>query len=51
MANNGSMVEFPSNGGTGTGYFAPAGGGTGPGVVVIQEGVTLEIKPTAGSKF
>ena len=37
MANNGSMVEFPSNGGTGTGYFAPAGGGTGPGVVVIQE--------------
>src|SRR4051794_4962246 len=32
----GSMVEFPSNGSTGGGYFAPAEGG-GPGVVVIQE--------------
>lgn len=32
----GSIVEFPSNGSTGAGYFAPAEGG-GPGVVVIQE--------------
>ena len=32
----GSIVEFPSNGSTGAGYFAPAAGG-GPGVVVIQE--------------
>lgn len=39
-ANNepsGAMVEFPSNGTTGSGYFAPAAGGTGPGVIVIQE--------------
>lgn len=33
----GSMVEFPSNGTTGSGYFAPAEGGSGPGVIVIQE--------------
>ena len=32
----GSIVEFPSNGSNGAGYFAPAEGG-GPGVVVIQE--------------
>ena len=32
----GSIVEFPSNGSTGSGYFAPADGG-GPGVIVIQE--------------
>lgn len=32
----GSIVEFPSNGSTGSGYYAPADGG-GPGVVVIQE--------------
>ena len=31
----GSIVEFPSNGSTGAGYFAPAAGG-GPGVVVGQ---------------
>ena len=33
----GSMVEFPSNGTTGSGYFAAAEGGSGPGVIVIQE--------------
>ena len=34
----GEMVEFPSNGGTGSGYLAtPADGRKGPGVVVIQE--------------
>jgi carboxymethylenebutenolidase len=33
----GSIVEFPSNGTTGSGYFAPAQGGSGPGVIVIQE--------------
>lgn len=33
----GSIVEFPSNGTTGSGYFAPAAEGSGPGVVVIQE--------------
>ena len=32
----GDMVEFPSTGSNGHGYFAPAAGG-GPGVVVIQE--------------
>jgi len=32
----GDIVEFPSNGSTGSGYFAPAAGG-GPGVIVIQE--------------
>ena len=32
----GSIVEYPTNGTTGSGYFAPADGG-GPGVVVIQE--------------
>lgn len=32
----GSIVEFPSNGSIGSGYFAPAEGG-GPGVIVIQE--------------
>jgi len=33
----GHLVEFPSNGSTGSGYFAPAAGGSGPGVLVIQE--------------
>lgn len=33
----GDMVEFPSNGSTGSGWFAPAAGGSGPGVVVVQE--------------
>jgi carboxymethylenebutenolidase len=34
----GEMVEFPSNGGTGTGYLAtPPSDGAGPGLVVIQE--------------
>ena len=31
------MVEFPSNGGTGGGYVAPAHEGAGLGVIVIQE--------------
>jgi carboxymethylenebutenolidase len=33
----GQMVEFASNGTTGSGYFAPATSGSGPGVIVIQE--------------
>jgi len=33
----GQMVEFPSNGTTGSGYFAAATAGSGPGVLVIQE--------------
>jgi carboxymethylenebutenolidase len=33
----GEMVEFPSNGSTGTGYLATPEGGPGPGVLVIQE--------------
>ena len=33
----GEMVEYPSNGGVGEGYLAPAAGGVGPGIVVIQE--------------
>jgi carboxymethylenebutenolidase len=36
MTDAGRMVEFPVNGTTGSGYFAPAAGG-GPGVLVIQE--------------
>ncbi|MEZ5321969.1 MAG: dienelactone hydrolase family protein [Microthrixaceae bacterium] len=41
----GSIVEFPSNGSSGTGYFAPAEGG-GPGVVVVQEwwGIVAHIR-------
>jgi carboxymethylenebutenolidase len=31
------MIEFPSNGSTGTGYLAVPASGSGPGVVVIQE--------------
>ena len=34
----GEMVEFPSNGGTGGGYLAPAHEGAGLGVIVVQEG-------------
>ena len=37
VADMGDMVEFPSNGTNGSGYFAPAEGGAGPGVLVIQE--------------
>ena len=33
----GEMVEFPSNGGTGGGYLAPAHEGAGLGVIVVQE--------------
>lgn len=33
----GTMVEFPSNGTTGSGYFAPSATGSGPGIIVIQE--------------
>ena len=33
----GSMVEFPSNGHTASGYLAVPDGGSGPGVIVIQE--------------
>jgi carboxymethylenebutenolidase len=33
----GKMVDFPSNGGTTTGYLATPASGQGPGVLVIQE--------------
>ena len=33
----GEMVEFPSNGGTASGYLVTPEGGSGPGVLVIQE--------------
>ena len=32
-----TMVDFPSNGGTASGYLATPDGGSGPGVIVIQE--------------
>jgi carboxymethylenebutenolidase len=45
----GEMVEFPSNGGTGSGYLAVPASGTGSGVVVIQEwwGLNQQIKEVA----
>ena len=45
----GEMIEFPSNGTTGTGYLATPSGGSGPGVVVIQEwwGLVSHIKDVA----
>src|SRR5438105_13333966 len=33
----GTMVQFPSNGGTASGYLATPPSGKGPGVLVIQE--------------
>jgi carboxymethylenebutenolidase len=36
------MVEFPSNGGTASGYLVTPAGGSGPGVIVIQEWWGLE---------
>jgi carboxymethylenebutenolidase len=33
----GEMVEFPSNGSTGSGYLAVPASGSGPGLIVIQE--------------
>lgn len=43
------MVEFPSNGGTASGYLARPESGSGPGVIVIQEwwGLDPSIKETA----
>ncbi len=45
----GEMVEFPSNGGTATGYLAMPEGDRGPGVLVIQEwwGLVPHIKDVA----
>lgn len=45
----GTMVEFPSNGGTAGGYLAIPAAGSGPGVVVIQEwwGLVDHIKEVA----
>lgn len=42
----GTMVQFPSNGGTTSGYLATPASGTGPGVLVIQEwwGLVSHIK-------
>ncbi len=34
---NGTMIEFPANGGTAKGYLTKPENGTGPGVIVIQE--------------
>jgi carboxymethylenebutenolidase len=49
VARMGEMIEFPSNGTTGTGYLATPAGGDGPGVVVIQEwwGLVPHIKDVA----
>lgn len=33
----GETVEFTSNGGSASGYLAPAAAGSGPGVIVVQE--------------
>ena len=45
----GSMVKFPSNGGTTDGYLATPASGKGPGVLVIQEwwGLDWGIKQVA----
>ena len=45
----GSMVAFPTNGTTGSGYLATPASGSGPGVVVIQEwwGLVDHIKDVA----
>src|SRR5436190_9147327 len=45
----GSMVKFPSNGGTTDAYLAPPASGKGPGVIVIQEwwGLVGHIKSVA----
>ena len=45
----GSMVKFPSNGGTTDGYLATPASGKGPGVIVIQEwwGLVPHIKTVA----
>ena len=46
---SGSMVEFPSNGKTGSGYLAVPASGRGPGVIVLQEwwGLVDHIKEVA----
>jgi len=43
------MVEFPSNGKTGSGYLAVPAAGSGPGVIVLQEwwGLVDHIKEVA----
>ncbi len=45
----GEMVEFQSNGETGSGYLATAASGSGPGVIVLQEwwGLVDHIKEVA----
>ena len=45
----GTMVTYPANGSTATGYLALPPGGTGPGVIVIQEwwGLVDHIKDVA----
>ena len=45
----GTMVQFPSNGGTTSGYLATPAAGQGPGVIVIQEwwGLVGHIKKVA----
>jgi carboxymethylenebutenolidase len=45
----GTMIEFPSNGSSGSGYLSVPSSGSGPGVVVIQEwwGVNDQIRGVA----
>ncbi len=45
----GSIIEFPSNGKTGSGYLAAPAYGSGPGVIVLQEwwGLVDHIKEVA----
>lgn len=46
---NGTMVEFPANGGMAKGYLTKPEGGTGPGIIVLQEwwGLVGHIKHVA----
>ena len=46
---SGSIVEFPSNGKTGSGYLSVPASGSGPGVIVLQEwwGLVDHIKDVA----
>lgn len=45
----GEDVQFPSNGGTASGYLATPDGGNGPGIIVVQEwwGLNDQIRRTA----
>ena len=47
---SGAMIEFPTKGTSGRGYFAVPASGRGPGVIVLQEwwGLVDHIKTVAG---